>query len=598
VEPSAETETLRQQVQERTHSEVDVVRDRTRIAVLPLVNISSDPEDEYFADGMTEELIYTLSQIRELKIIAQTSALSYKNTKKTVAQIGRELSIGTVIEGSVRKADETVRVTIQLIDVSSEEHIWAQKYDRPFRDVFSIQSDIAQRVAAALRVQLLDAEVERMEEKPTVNLEAYMLYLKGRYFLRTLGVEDLGKAIECFEQALGVDPEYALAYSGLADAHCLMWFVGSVPDESLSCAKEAADRAVGLDRELAEGYASQALVKWVGEKDLDEAERLFKRAITFGPKNATVHRWHGRLLNQQGRKGEALVEVLKAHEIDPLSSMISLELGDVYRGMGRDDDAIKQIEEALELNPRHLGARVRLAYHKMRSWDWGEAEAELLKVIEMDPTSPFPYLGYARLLLILGRQEESDTMIERALALAGTSPSGPILCAVGDYYFRVGGPDRAVRFFEQAIVVEPQQRHAHWWLAICYSTLGRHEEAIEALGRAEERFDGFYKTSRASMSVWMEFVRGLIHLDAGDRDKAVESLARLQAMPEDLGERANIIAILLFRLGEIDAGFEWLEKSVNRRDNHVIQIGTMSLSDEVRNDSRYVAILKRMGLPV
>jgi TolB-like protein/two-component SAPR family response regulator/Tfp pilus assembly protein PilF len=598
VEPSAETEVLHQRVLDQALSQAEVVRDKTRIAVLPLANMSPDPADEYFADGMTEELIYTLSQISELKVIAQTSVLSYKNTKKTVAQIGRELSIGTVLEGSVRKADDTVRITIQFIDVGSEEHVWAEKYDRPLRDIFSIQSDIAQRVSGALRVHLLRENVERIESESTGDLEAFTLYIRGRrILLNTLDAEDFRRAIKYFEQALAIDPGYAAAWAGLAGAHIEYWFWCDALDESVETARAAADRAVALDPQLAEGYVSQALVKWAADKELVVAESLLLRALELAPRDAIIHYWYSKLLTQLDRRGESLVEMLKMREIDPLSHGSSLDLASYYRSIGELGAAIEEIKDVLRDDPKHLGARIQLAYIRMQQLDWDGAEAELLEARRLAPDSPDPHWHLAEFYINVGRTAEGLESFEKALAMSPEPRSSLVLEECAMLHLLQRDYDLALEYAKQAEAASPRIRFSYWIMAICHCQLGNYDAALEVLKGSERTIEGLYCNPAAIMSMWVELARGMIHARRGGEAEARAALARLQALPENLRERSGVIAALLFELGEIDQAFERLEKEVNEYSFDFRRARGWPLPQPVREDPRFAALLKRMGLP-
>lgn len=233
--------------------------DRKRIAVLPFLNISPDPNDAYFADGLTEELIARLSNISGLKVIARTSIMRFKDTAKGVGEVGKELRAGTILEGSVRKAANKLRVTAQLIDASSEEHLWAQNYDRQLEDVFAIQTEVAENVADALKTQMLGEERERVEKKPTHDIGAYEFYLRGKYYWNRRGREGLEKSTKYFEEAIKMDPKFALAYSGLADSYWSLVHNLYLPaSEGNPKAKEAARKALELDDTLAEAHTSLA----------------------------------------------------------------------------------------------------------------------------------------------------------------------------------------------------------------------------------------------------------------------------------------------------------------------------------------------------
>ena len=299
--------------------------DRLRIAVLPLVNISPDPADAYFADGMTEELIYSLSKVCCFRVIAQTSVIPYRGVKKPASLIGRELRVGTLLEGSVRKAGNRVRITLQLIDVQSEEHLWSEAYDRSLEDLLAVQSDVAQRVAEALQVRLAPREKERLDTQATGDLDAYMLYLKGRHLWNARTEDGARNAIELFRAAIALDPAYALAYSGMADAYCLL--------DDRPKAMEAAEKALALDPGpgLAEAHASLGLIREQFSKDIAGAEEELQRAIALNPSYAMARHWYAILLTVEGRNEEALAQLRKALELDPFSPVSAALAAELLR---------------------------------------------------------------------------------------------------------------------------------------------------------------------------------------------------------------------------------------------------------------------------
>jgi adenylate cyclase len=267
--------------------------DRNRLAVLPLVNISQNPEDAYFADGMTEELIYTLSRILGLRVIAQTSVMAYKGTTKTVREIGHELKVGSILEGSVRKAGDRVRITVQLIDVRSEEHVWSERYDRELADVFEIQSEISIEVAKGLKAFIKAAGVSGAVEKPTERLDAYTEYLKGRHFWNRRTRTAVLQALDHFELAIVADPRFAKAYSGLADCYTVLANQGHEPAHAvLPKAKDAAKKALELDPDLAEAHASLGIVYLQFKQDAAAAEKEFAKAIELNPSYAPAQQWY------------------------------------------------------------------------------------------------------------------------------------------------------------------------------------------------------------------------------------------------------------------------------------------------------------------
>src|SRR2546428_217071 len=323
--------------------------DKHRIIVLPLANISSDPRDEYFADGLTEELISSISNISELSVISRTSAMTYKGTSKKVGDIGKELDVGSVLEGSVRKSGNRMRIAVQLIDARDDKHLWAQNYDREFDDVFAVQSDIAKKVADALRVRILPGETRQIEKKPTNNSEAYGLYLKGRYLWNKRTKEALLKAIQYFTEATKKDPNFARAYVGLADCYIIMENWGYLTTaEASPKSKMYVTRALELDDSIAEAHVSRASILMAQEWDVEGAEREFKRAIELNPSYATAHHWYGNgLLAPQGRFDEAqsLLAELQLKSTRQFIPNILLALGNA--AAGDNEKAIEFLLKAL-----------------------------------------------------------------------------------------------------------------------------------------------------------------------------------------------------------------------------------------------------------
>ena len=323
--------------------------DKKRIAILPFANMSPDPNDGYFADGMMEELISTTSSIAGLTLIARTSVMGYKGTTKKVEEIGRELGVGTVLEGSVRKSGNRLRITVQLIDVQSQGHLWAQSYDRELDDIFKIQDDIAGKIAEALRVRFAAAQepVRRHAE----NIEAYTLYLKGRSLLDKRDKEGVLGSLKLFQEAIKIDPDYARAYSGLADAYSTAGEWGYMDrKEGIPKAKEAVMKALELDDTLAEAHASLGL-KLFGDLRYEEAQQEFRRAIELNPSYATAYQLLSLCLGDMGKTKEAMEEAEKARGLDPLSPMISLYVGYLNAQNGRLDEAIAVFDNLIEKEP-------------------------------------------------------------------------------------------------------------------------------------------------------------------------------------------------------------------------------------------------------
>jgi TolB-like protein/Tfp pilus assembly protein PilF len=334
--------------------------DKKRIAVLPFANMSPDPADEYFADGLTEELISKLSLVKGLRVIARTSVMSYKKKDRRISEIGAELGVGSVVEGSFRKSGNKIRVTTQLIDVRDDQHVWAQSYDRNIDDVFAVQTDIAKQVSDTLKVKILEAEIDGIDRKPTESTEAYTLYLRGRYHFNRRGVEDIVKASEYFGQAVREDERFALGYVGLADCYAVLSNLGIDSAANHQKAKTAVAKGLELDEDLAEAHATRGLI-FVHEFSLGEAEEEFRKAIDLKPSYAPAHHWYFRLLLGKLRWDEALKQIERAVELDPFSQIINLNRAHYYRRRGDYDKALELYKKAVELDPNFAIAHFDLA---------------------------------------------------------------------------------------------------------------------------------------------------------------------------------------------------------------------------------------------
>jgi TolB-like protein/Tfp pilus assembly protein PilF len=342
------------------------------IAVLPFANMSADPDNEYFSDGITDDIILHLSKVAELEVISRTSVMRYKDTDLSARQIGEQLSVASVLEGGVQRVGERVRINAQLIDARTDRHIWAEQYDRQLTDIFAIQSDVAQQIAAALEATLTADETERIGKAPTENLEAYDLYLRGRHFWSQRG-EGLRRGLQYFQQALEKDPNYARAHAGVADCYSLLGFYLYLPPhEAFPAARAAALEALEIDQGLDEAHTSLGFVKLFYDWDALGAAAEYRRALELNPNSPQAHHWYSSALLVLGRFDDAIDHARRAVEIDPLSVYESVALGWQLIGARRYAEARERLRRAIELNPDFALAH----------WLLGEADAFDSRVAE------------------------------------------------------------------------------------------------------------------------------------------------------------------------------------------------------------------------
>jgi serine/threonine protein kinase/Tfp pilus assembly protein PilF len=455
---------------------------KTSLAVLPFVDMSPEKDQGYLCDGIADTLINSLSNIKDLQVPSRTSAFSFKDKEQDVREIGKKLNVEAVLEGSVQKADNRIRITAQLINVEDGYQLWSERFNRELEDVFTIQDEISLAIVNNLKLKLLGEEKAKLMKHYTDNVEAYNLYLEGLFFWNKRTEEGLKKAMEYFNKAIENDKNYALAYSGLADSYNLLGAYEYLPlDETFPKAKEAALKALEIDDTLSEAYASLAYVEYNYDWDWKGAEENFKRAIDLNPAYATAHHWYALYLSAMGRFDEAIKEIERAHDLDPLSLVINRDVGTIY-----------------------LSAR-----------QYDKAEEAAKKTIEMDPN------------------------------FAG----------------------------------------AHSGLRTVYLYKLMDDEALEEYQKGEALL-------KESISI-EEHVKAMIYARTGKKDEARQIL---QELIETKQEDSYNLAIICFDLGDIDQGFNWLEKAYEEREMGLFWINVEPEFDRVRTDPRFKALLKKMGL--
>jgi serine/threonine-protein kinase len=455
------------------------------IAVMPFTNLSADPEQEYFCDGMAEEIINALTHVEELRVVARMSCFAFKGKQADIREIGRQLNVSTLLEGSVRKAGKRLRITAQLINVADGYHLWSERYDRELEDVFAIQDEISLAIVEKLKVRVLEDGKSSLFRRHAVDPEAHQLYLKGRFFWGKRSRESFEKSIECFKKAIGIDPHYAQAYAGMAVSYSdLPNYSTFPPAEAYPLAKEAALKALELNSNLAEAHTALGLILSDYEWDWVGAEREFKRAIELNPAYETAHHWYAFLLIYHLRVDEAVSEMRKAYELDPLSLVLNRNFGYLLYQARKYDEALKMLHKAAELDPAFTYTRFCMGLVYLRTGDY----------------------------------EKAIDVLQKERELMG-----------------VVNP----------IVVIP--------LGTAYARMGDREKAEEILAGVEERMKHEYVSP-------------------------------------------FFLAQFYFTLGDLDTGFELLERAYTERDIILRQVKSFPMEDAVLADPRYHALVKKMNL--
>ncbi len=426
---------------------IPTLASRSSIAVLPFEDLSPQKDQEYFCDGLTEELINTLSSIRDLKVVARTSAFSFKGKDVDVREIGKKLNVETVIEGSVRKEGNRLRITAQLVNVADGYHIWSERFDRELADVFAIQDEISLAITDRMKLKLLGQEKVRMAKRHTEDLEAYDLYLRGLYFRRKLTEDSIPKAIEYFNQAIEKDPDNALAFAGLAYSYMVLtWYKPISSQEAYPKAKKAALKALELDDQLAEAYESLAGVSGYLEWNWESAEREIKRIIELKPGYAWAYFHLSNFLLCQTKFDDAIKSMQKALELDPLNVLFNRDLGECYFHAGHLEKAIKILQRTVEMDPTFPFTHLFLAYIYMQKSMYEEALNEMQKETNLPKAILDPQIGivYAR----MGRREEALQVLDKWTELSTQefiSPYGLALLS-----FALGEKELGFQWLEKA----------------------------------------------------------------------------------------------------------------------------------------------------
>ena len=459
------------------------------IAVLPFTNLSTDPENEYFCDGLAEELLNGLTRVRGLRVVARTSAFSFKGRDADVREIGRQLNTTSVLEGSVRKSGDRLRISAQLIDTRDGYHVWSEQYERRLEDVFLVQDEISRAIVSRLAAGVQDADRRSLVPSPTRNMDAYRLYAKGRAFWHRRFHGGLATAMGCFQRAIDLDPQFALAYSGLADCHTTLGIFAFVrPEEAFTSATALANTALELEPALAEAHASRAMVAAFYEWDWTLAARELARAVDLAPGNALIHLWNGHYNSIVGRWEEAIREVRLAQDLDPLSPVVVANVGWTFSLAGQQERAIEELQKVLAIDPTNALALFYLCYA------YGEA----------------------------GRYDEALESVRKAIAVTGGMPWAAEFA--GWVYGLSGDHEKARAVLGETLAQMGKRYIPSSGIAVMYLGLGEDNEALTWLERCVDERD--------ALMPWIKFLPCLDRLRSHPRFESVLARVGLATSPD------------------------------------------------------------------
>jgi TolB-like protein/tetratricopeptide (TPR) repeat protein len=419
------------------------------VAVLPFADLSPQKDQDYFCEGLAEEIITALAKIPELEVAAKSSAFSGEFRNMDVREVGRKLGVAAVLEGSVRKVENKLRITAQLLNVVTGYHLWSEKFDRTFEDIFAIQDEITLAIVDRLKVKFLGDEKAPLVKRTTDNPEAYNLYLKGRYFWNKRTAEGLMRALECFAQAIEIDPTFARAYTGISDCYALSAYYYMPARPTLMKAKGAAARALQLDDTLPEAHTSMAFVKHKLERDWAGAEKGFRRAIELNPEYVWAHYWYSLFLAAMGRHQESFAEIKRALEIDPTSAQLNMSHGMALYLARYYERAIEELQKAVEIDPQHVLATFYLGVAHVELGHFEQALALVERSAELAGGAGFFVQGIGYIHASAGRRDLAQGVLARMAQIADKTYISPFFTSL--IHFRLGDNDKGFEALDKAM---------------------------------------------------------------------------------------------------------------------------------------------------
>ena len=607
VDLSSQTTALRDRIAEKERTSGDRL-DPKRVAVLPFANFSANAEDDYLADGLTEELIGHLSRVRDLRVLARTSVMRFKDTTGPIGAIAQELGVGTLLEGSVRKADEDIRISAQLIDAATEEHLWANEYSGPTSNLLVFQQDVARRVAEALEVVLLLDEVSHppSQQRTSDESEAYSIYLRGTAYGARATADGQHKALACYQRAIELDPQLAVAHAGIGRYYTIMpgWedAAGNEirPAEAYAKARLALLRALGLDPGLPDAHAALGLLQALRECRFGDAEASYRRAIHLNPSNLKSHGWYSVLLLHMNRIDEALHEARRAMDVDPISPLSYVWVAGALKEARRLDEAERLVDQAIDMHPpvplENSKAKIRWLV-----WDWegGLAAAEEY-CRKMDlPGSEAWFRG--RHALYLGRIPESLSELESVEQGSVGEKRNRLEYGLALYHAREYG--RVISLMDGLLDADSfgigyaGKSWFHLLKGLALERINDDAEAIAKLREARQSLPEWKYGSYSRGPILADVAEALIKQRLGEEDAVRRAMERLSRRSHE-NEVASALAVLYFQIGELDEGFRWLKTALEHHDDFLLTIKTHPWFDPVRDDPRFDAVLDRMNLAV